>query len=127
MSPRADREVSISQTDPIYRQIYGCEIEIPNPCCLIIFGASGDLTKRKLIPSLYQLHKNSLLPDNFFILGTGRMEMSAEKFRGDMLLAVREGFTKDFDSSSWKALAEKIYYSPLDYPSSESYVDRKSV
>src|SRR3989338_119855 len=122
MSPRADREVSISQTDPIYRQIYGCEIEIPNPCCLIIFGASGDLTKRKLIPSLYQLHKNSLLPDNFFILGTGRMEMSAEKFREDMLLAVREVFTKDFDSSSWKALAEKIYYSPLDYSSSESYV-----
>ena len=45
---------------------------ISPPCILVIFGAAGDLTKRKLIPALYNLRKNDLLPDNFAIIGVAR-------------------------------------------------------
>ena len=112
---------TICRTEPAYKRIGGCDIEPPNPCCFVIFGASGDLTKRKLIPSLYRLHKNNLLPENFFVLGTGRVEMSADKFREDMLATVKETFPNDFNHTCWKELAAKLYYSPLDYSSSESY------
>ncbi|MBI3399301.1 MAG: glucose-6-phosphate dehydrogenase [Deltaproteobacteria bacterium] len=108
--------------DPTYQKIGGCEIEIPNPCCLIIFGASGDLTKRKLVPALYRLHKNNLLPEKFFVLGVGRMEMHIDSFREDMLTAVKEIFPEDFNHAYGEELAAKLYYFPLDYSSSESYI-----
>ena len=50
-------------------------------CTMIIFGATGDLTKRKLFPSLYNLAKRKFLPDNFAIVGVGRQEMTSEDFR----------------------------------------------
>jgi len=105
-----------------YRATGPCAAEIPNPCALIIFGASGDLTKRKIIPSLYQLQKNGLLPEKFFILGTSRTEMSTDHFREKMLSTVKEAFSKEFDQSSWNKLVNKIYYSPIDYAMQESYV-----
>jgi len=98
-----------------------CAVEIPGPCSLVIFGASGDLTKRKIIPSIYRLQKNRLLSENFFILGTSRTEMSTDTFRGDMLSAVKDTFSKDFDESSWNELVKKIYYSPVDYTIQATY------
>ena len=52
---------------PLYQVIGSCEIEISRPFCLVIFGAAGDLTKRKLISSIYHLYLDGLLPDNSFI------------------------------------------------------------
>ena len=98
-----------------------CEIAIPDPCGLVVFGASGDLTKRKIIPALYRLYKNGLLSKNFFVLGTSRTDMSADQFREKMLIAVKEALARDFDASSWRAFALKIYYSPTDYTSQDSY------
>ena len=56
-------------------------MEKPENQILVIFGASGDLTKRKLLPSLFGLHLRGLLPDKFRILGAARTEMSAEEYR----------------------------------------------
>ena len=106
---------------PVYRTMGTCAVEIPGPCSLVIFGASGDLTKRKIIPSIYRLQKNRLLSENFFILGTSRTEMSTDTFRGDMLSAVKDTFSKDFDESSWNELVKKIYYSPVDYTIQATY------
>ena len=47
-----------------------------DPCVMVIFGATGDLTKRKLFPALYNLAKDKFLPDNFAIIGVGRQEMA---------------------------------------------------
>ncbi len=116
-------EKTTCKTQPAYRKIGGCDIEIPNPCCFVIFGATGDLARRKLIPSIYNLHKNRLLPENFFILGAGRTEMNSEQFRDAMLQGVQDTFPEDFDHSLWKDLAAKIYYSTLDYSASESYIN----
>ena len=80
--PLVQDETAPAETDsgrmPEYRTVENCEIEIPRPAALIIFGASGDLTKRKLFPSLYRLYKNRMLAEQFFILGTSRVEMTTE-------------------------------------------------
>lgn len=108
---------------PQYQWFGSCEIEIAQPFGLVIFGAAGDLTKRKLLPAIYHLYRDGLLPKNFFLYGTDRVKMSDEKYR----VMIREGLTvsmqKDFDSSSWTDFAQKLYCSAFDFTVSKSYVD----
>ncbi len=117
----AGEAASRAKTKAVYRATGTCSVEIPGPCGLVIFGASGDLTKRKILPSVYRLQKNRLLPENFFILGTGRTEMSADQFRGEVFSAVKSAFARDFDESSWKELATKLDYAQIDYAVPETY------
>jgi len=121
VNKKAGETASQGKTKPVCRIPSPCAIEISGPCGLVIFGASGDLTKRKILPSLYRLQKNRYLSEHFFILGTGRTEMSTDHFRGKMLSAVKNAFSKDFDEISWNELAEKIYYFPIDYTVQETY------
>ena len=113
--------VGQKESELLYRLVGGCEVKIPLPYCLVIFGAYGDLSKRKLIPSLYRLHKSKLLPDNFFILGTGRMKMSDGQFLEMMQDAVKSAFPEDFSDSLWLEFANKLYYVSFDFGSLESY------
>jgi glucose-6-phosphate 1-dehydrogenase len=99
----------------------GCEMETPAPCALIIFGASGDLTKRKLVPALYRLFKHGLLPEGFLAMGVARSEMDDEGFRQDMREAVRSATDGDYEEASWENFAKMLYYSPVKYDSPESY------
>jgi glucose-6-phosphate 1-dehydrogenase len=108
-------------TAPEYRRVENCEIEIPRSAALIIFGASGDLTKRKLFPSLYRLYKNRMLAQQFFILGTSRIEMTTEQFRAAMLDAVKTALPHDFDQQVWDGFVPHLYYSTFDYGTPESY------
>jgi len=113
----------MKNTTPSYRTVHACEIQIPGPCCLVIFGASGDLTKKKLMPSLYLLHKNGVLPDRFFILGAGREKMTSEQFRAAMLAPVQEAYHEEFDRQTWQAFSEKLSYSAIDYAHEASYAE----
>jgi glucose-6-phosphate 1-dehydrogenase len=108
-------------TPTIFRTLGSCEIEIPKPCGFIIFGASGDLTRRKIIPSLYRLQKNRLLPEKFFILGTGRTEMSTDQFREKTFYGLKEAFLGDFDEVRWKAFSPLLHYVPIRYDDQKSY------
>ncbi len=65
-------------------------LHTPPPCALVIFGASGDLTKRKLVPALYHLAQHKLLPENFAIVGTARTPMTEDDFRRKMHDAIIE-------------------------------------
>ena len=65
------------------------------PCTMVIFGASGDLTSRKLIPGLYELYGRGLLPDRFAVLGAGRTAMSDEQFRTAMADAMAAALAED--------------------------------
>ncbi len=56
----------------------------PDPCAMVIFGASGDLTKRKLVPALFRLAQQRLLPAGFAVVATARTEMNDEEFRQKM-------------------------------------------
>src|SRR5690606_6141282 len=61
-----------------------------DPMTVVIFGASGDLAKRKLIPALYHLHEAGVLPERFTIVGTSRTAMSDDAYRDAMVEALRE-------------------------------------
>jgi glucose-6-phosphate 1-dehydrogenase len=87
----------------------------PEPCVLTIFGASGDLTRRKLFPALYSLAFRRLLPERFGVVGAARTEMSDEEFRARMEEAVREFGRDAFRQDVWDGLAAGIRYVPLDF------------
>ncbi|HET9323544.1 MAG TPA: glucose-6-phosphate dehydrogenase [Gaiellaceae bacterium] len=82
----------------------------PEPCVLTIFGASGDLTKRKLFPALYTLAFRELLPDRFAVLGVARRAMSSEDFVAAMEAAVREFSRDEFREEVWRWLADRTRY-----------------
>ncbi len=107
---------------PAYQTIGSCEVEIPAPCCIVIFGASGDLAKKKLMPALYRLFKNKLIPEEFFVLGAARTEMDDGRFRESMQGAVQKELPGEFDHSLWPEFSERLYYASLDYTVPESFV-----
>ena len=90
------------------------ENPLSEPCVMIIFGASGDLTKRLLVPSLYNLACDDLLSPNFAVLGTGRSEISNAQFRESMAsqeTGLRAFHTrKEFDEEACDQLLERFYF-----------------
>ena len=87
----------------------------PEPCALVIFGASGDLTHRKIFPALYALAYRRLLPERFAVVGAARSDWSDDEFRGRMESAVREFGRDDFKQEVWDRLAEGTHYLPMDF------------
>ena len=92
----------------------------PEPSTILIFGASGDLTRRKLVPALYSLAQQNLLPGGFSILGTGRSRLDHEEFRGLMREAVGEFLPDPVDPSVWESFSSGIFYVPTDLGALES-------
>src|SRR3954471_11271864 len=84
-------------------------------CTMIIFGATGDLTKRKLFPALYNLAKEKFLPANFAIIGVGRQEMLSEDFRKNILAELREFIGEKIDNDLVKWFEDRIYYTGGDF------------
>ena len=81
---------------------------------LVIFGASGDLAARKLLPALYQLFKGGFLPTNYVILGTSRSQLTDEEFRKKALLESGYLDPGKEDPQQMEAFAEKIFYQPIE-------------
>jgi glucose-6-phosphate 1-dehydrogenase len=98
-----------------------CEIEEPRPFGLVVFGASGDLAKRKIIPAVYRLYRDGLLPESLFVLGAARTRLRDGEFREQMEGSVREAFGEEFDEPSWEKFATKLHYQSLDYADVASY------
>src|SRR5205823_10584674 len=96
-------------------------INVSPPCVLVIFGAAGDLTKRKLIPALYNLKHGNLLSDNFAIIGVARAEMNDEEFRRRLRDDMREFATDDVEAETWKWLEERLYYLSGDFNDDQTY------
>src|SRR5476651_1267177 len=81
------------------------------PTAVVIFGATGDLTHRKIIPAFYHLMKNGLLPEGFAILGYARRQKTEEDFRRELREALEQfSHTKPVDEGVWKKLESHIYY-----------------
>ena len=80
------------------------------PCTVVIFGAAGDLTKRKLVPALYNLKTHGLLPKEFAIVGVARREKTHEEFREEQTQSLREFATTRVDAEPWAALREAMYF-----------------
>src|ERR1700746_376388 len=84
--------------------------KVSGPCVFVLFGASGDLTKRKLIPSLFNLVKAKLLPDTFAVMGVSVDDLDVEAFRKQASEFLP---TNDPDALSW--LRSRLFYERGDF------------
>lgn len=92
------------------------------PCILVIFGATGDLTSRKLMPALYNLMLEGLLPSQFACVGFARRDKSDDDFRQEMHDAVKEfSRTQPIDEQAWKNFAQQIYYHRSEFGDGQGY------
>ena len=94
----------------------------PEPSTVVLFGASGDLTKRKLVPALFNLERDGLLPAKLLIVGVARREKSDDDFRAEM----KEGVKKHSRSFSegdplWEEFASRIHYHTGSFDEPEAY------
>ena len=98
--------------------------EKADPCTMVIFGGAGDLTKRKLIPAIYYLAEQKLLPDNFALLGVARDQNTDEGYRAMM----REAMTHSDEihkvhDEVWQWLCERTFYAGGDFSKDDAYVN----
>jgi glucose-6-phosphate 1-dehydrogenase len=87
----------------------------PDPCALVIFGASGDLTHKKLFPALYALAFRRLLPEQFGVVGVARTEGDDERFREDMKAAVEKYSRDEFREEVWERIAAGMRWVSTDF------------
>lgn len=99
-----------------------CIEEKPPPCSVIIFGASGDLTHRKLIPALYNLHRRHLLPERFFVVGCARSSLNDDTFRKGACRAIAEKCDQAVPTEVEK-FTKAFYYVQGDYAEDEVYIN----
>ncbi len=92
-----------------------------DPCAIVIFGATGDLTKRKLLPSLYNLRLNGLLPREFALVGVVRRSMDDEAFRDLMSAEIREFATASIDPALWADFRARLHCVAGDLESPETF------
>jgi glucose-6-phosphate 1-dehydrogenase len=79
---------------------------------IVIFGASGDLTRRKLVPALYNLYRKKRLPKHFNIVGNSRTRYSHEEWRSHLRESVQEISGATFETSTWETFAKNLWYEP---------------
>lgn len=103
----------------LLQEIICAEPQSP-PAVLIVFGASGDLTHRKLLPSVYELFKRELLNENFYLVGCARSEFSDNQFRNDAANAIRESLG-NVSGENLKSFIEKLYYLSGNYDDESFY------
>ena len=91
----------------------------PDPTVVVIFGASGDLTKKKLLPALFHLEESGLLPENFAVVGVARRDLS-RTFTPDMKKAIIDSGTKE-DDAKLDPFMEKVSYFTTNFDDSDGY------
>ena len=96
----------------------------PEPCALVIFGASGDLVHKKLMPAIYSLAYRQLLPEKFGIIGVARTEETDAGFRASMRDAVQKNARDEFREDLWLELAEGMRYIAADEADLDGAFDR---
>ena len=86
----------------------------PNSTAIVIFGATGDLNHRKLIPALYNLFHDGLLPSKYVIVGVSRTKFSDDQFRENLFEAAKSYSRRPPTPEEWSNFAKNVYYQPLD-------------
>ncbi len=94
----------------------------PEPCVMVIFGASGDLTRRKLVPALYNLTRERLLPGGFTVVGVARRPIGNEAFREQMKAGINEySRVRPVQETVWENFSQGIYYHQTEFSDSDGY------
>jgi glucose-6-phosphate 1-dehydrogenase len=112
----------VSESIDVLESGPACSFErLEEPVLVVIFGATGDLTWRKIFPALYALYATRVIPQEFCLVGCARTELSNERFREMMRQSVQN--LQSFDPVIWEGLENKIFYVPLAYDSAASFDD----
>lgn len=99
-----------------------------DPCALVIFGATGDLTGRKLAPAIYNLGKDGMLPANFACIGFARREKTNEAFREELKKDINSySRVKPIDEPFWQNFHDQIFYHQSEFDSDEGYEKLKEL
>jgi glucose-6-phosphate 1-dehydrogenase len=98
-----------------------------DPCVMVIFGAAGDLTQRKLIPALYNLAKAGLLPHEFAIVGMARGAMTTEDFRKKVAEDIKHYTGADADTTIWEWFSQRLYYMRGEFQDKAVYPQLKEL
>jgi glucose-6-phosphate 1-dehydrogenase len=99
---------------------------VPEPQILVIFGASGDLTQRKLVPAIYQMKRDRRLPPEITVVGVARREWSHDYFREQMREGVEEFGGGIGSDELWNDFAQGLFYCPGDIDNPDSYLRLKT-
>src|SRR5260221_13028270 len=93
-----------------------------DPCAIVLFGASGDLAKRKVIPALFDLAAHNSLGSRYAIVGFARTPMSDDSFRSALCDATKTmPELSDVDPAKWEDFASNLFYSPVAYSDQQPY------
>src|SRR5271154_3893110 len=96
--------------------------EAPGPCALVIFGATGDLTHRKLVPALYNLAHEGQLPQSFAIVGFARRPKTHDQFRAELRDSVAQSSRfQPINPAVWDSLAQGIFYHQSEFADTAGY------
>jgi glucose-6-phosphate 1-dehydrogenase len=116
----------MSIANPLVEQ--GQPIRLPDPCVMVIFGATGDLTSRKLLPALYNLAREGQLPAQFACIGFARRPKTNEEFRNEIKKDLAEfSRTKPIDEGVWNNFQERLFYHQSEFHEDEGYTKLKKV
>ncbi|MDP4180414.1 MAG: glucose-6-phosphate dehydrogenase [Bacillota bacterium] len=97
------------------------ERKIVSPCVMIIFGGTGDLTHRKLIPALYNLFYEGNLPDSFAVVGVGRKDKNASEYKHELQASLEKYSRYKIKPEVWEQFSKKIQYYKMEITVSEHY------
>jgi len=100
---------------------------VGDPCAMVIFGAAGDLTRRKLIPALYNLAKTQVLSREFAIIGVARSPMSNDDFRKKLTQDMKQFATEPVDNDLWEWFVKRLYYVSGDFDDKNVYTQLKDL
>src|SRR5207302_8878285 len=101
--------------------------KVADPCVMVIFGASGDLTRRKLIPALYNLARAKLLSHEFAVVGIARRPMSTDDYRKKVTEDMKQFATGDVDPDLWEWFVRRMYYMSGNFDDPQTYPNLKDL
>ncbi|HEX8919815.1 MAG TPA: glucose-6-phosphate dehydrogenase [Chloroflexota bacterium] len=122
VTPSIDEDIweDVWEEERVWREENPDQEQVPDPLTLVIFGATGDLAHRKLVPALYNLADQELLPDKLAIVGFGRSQRDDDDFRDGLRQSVEESGTK-ISPESWDTFAQRITYVRGRYDDEDSF------
>ena len=91
-----------------------------NPCTLVIFGVTGNLARRKLIPALYQLEAAGRLPEGMVILGYGRREWQRQEWQNEVMQMLREKYPKGYNETAFERFLQRLHFFSGDLHNDEA-------
>src|SRR6267378_3109011 len=112
-------------TNPTSQEAAEAPIRKADPCVMVIFGASGDLTKRKLIPALCNLAAAKILPDEFAIIGFAYNDLTTESFRKQLSDDIKQFASCPVSTELWEWFLKRIYYVRGEFQDPKAYQNLK--